>query len=86
MAKLFALALILMPEPGWVGKSRIQPAAKLFHEKIAAAPADDGRFRLVAEFAPTIAALGLWLQADGDDTGSSFTVVIEGLSIRGAED
>lgn len=76
----------LMPEPGWVGKSRINPAAKLFHEKIVAAPGEDGRFHLVAEFDPPIAALGLWLQADGDDTGSSFTVVIDGLSIKGAED
>lgn len=75
-----------MPEPGWVGKLRINLAAKLFHEKIVAAPADDGRFHLVAEFDPPIAAFGLWLQADGDDTDSSFTVVIDGLSITGSED
>lgn len=74
-------SLLLMPESTLVGKTRINPGAKMFHERIVAAPEEDGTFRMMAEFDPPVDAIGLWLQADGDDTDSSFAVVVEELSI-----
>lgn len=74
-------SLLLMPESTLIGKTRINPGAKMFHERIVAAPVEDGTFRMIAEFDRPVDAMGLWLQADGDDTDSSFSVNVEELSI-----
>jgi len=63
-----------------IGWSRTHPRSDLLFEEVIAAPGDDGRFDFTARTsgAPVLA---LWLSADGDDTGSSFTVRIERLDL-----
>lgn len=63
-----------------IGWTRRHPLSDLVLEEIVAAPGEDGRFEVDARFAP-ITVLGVWLAADGDDTGSRFHVRLEGLSL-----
>lgn len=73
---------LLMPNSSLIGKSRVNPIADIFIEQIHAAPNADGSFVLKVSFpdAP-LSVAGLWLVADGDDTGSTFNVTITEISI-----
>jgi len=63
-----------------IGWSRRHPLSELLSEEVVAAPNGDGRFDFIVETAP-LEALGIWLAADGDDTGSTFEVALEHLSL-----
>lgn len=73
--------LILAPHAEWVGKARQNPGMKQVHERITAAPEKDGSFTMTVIFDNPIDALGIWLMADGDDTGSSFKVTVTAIEI-----
>lgn len=66
-----------------VGWTRRHPLSDLILEEVVAAPEADGRFNLDFTIDP-ITALGVWLAADGDDTGSSFRVHLEELTLVSA--
>jgi len=76
---------LLVPHAEWVGESKRNPRVDLFHDRMAAAPDEDGAFRMVLELEDAPAVRGLWLQADGDDTGSSFRVRVDEIEIEAAE-
>jgi hypothetical protein len=63
-----------------VGWSRTHPLSDLLHETVVAAPEADGSFTVVAR-SPDTPVLALWLSADGDDTGSRFTVRIDAIEL-----
>lgn len=62
-----------------IGQKRTNPNASIFEETIEATPDSEGKFRIAVEFPESIASPGLWILADGDDSGSSFQVRIESL-------
>jgi len=62
----------LAPEAGWIGRTRTNPNASLFEETVQAAPDENGNFKILVEFDSSVQSPGLWLLADGDDSGSSF--------------
>ena len=66
----------------WVGKERVNPANSLFYEKIISTPGDDGSFQIVAKFEKPLDVVGLWILADGDDTGSRFEVRVESIKMK----
>ena len=69
----------LTPNANRVGHSQTNPNASIFKETIQASPESDGTFQIVVEFSDPISSPGLWLLADGDDSGSSFEVRIESI-------
>lgn len=75
------LCFNLTPNESMVGRTRTNPNASIFEEKIQATPDSDGNFEIIAEFSQPISSPGIWLLADGDDSGSSFEVQIESISL-----
>lgn len=71
----------LLPRRDWLGKVRTNPNVSLFREEVVATPNEDGSFLLRGEVAPPVEAHGIWILADGDDTGSEFTVFIEKIEV-----
>lgn len=72
---------LLAPHSSWVGETRTNPKAALFEEFVAGAPGADGAFRIEWRWNEPAEIVGLWLQADGDDTGSDFNLTIESVTI-----
>ncbi|MEM6916454.1 MAG: hypothetical protein AAF491_07805 [Verrucomicrobiota bacterium] len=72
----------LMPEKKWIGQTRTNPNADIFLETVAASPSEDGAFEIEVQLDSPIESLGIWLLADGDDSGASFTVEIHSLELN----
>ena len=71
----------LLPRKDWLGKKRTNPHVSLFEEEIVATPNEDGSFLLLGELDAPVEAHGIWILADGDDTGSEFTILIEKIEV-----
>lgn len=76
---------LLVPHADWVGASRVRPDAALFREFVAGVPDAEGRFRIEMDFASPLIMAGLWLLADGDDTGARFTVWIDRIRVAAVD-
>lgn len=63
-----------------IGWARTHPLSDLLVEEVVAAPDADGRFSFTAH-PGDVPILAVWLSADGDDTGSTFTVRIDRLEL-----
>lgn len=72
---------LLVPHAAWIGKQRPNPHMKQLVDHIAATPGADGRFTMRVDLPETLELVGLWLMADGDDSGSTFTVVVDSLEL-----
>jgi hypothetical protein len=70
-------------DPSQIGWRRRHPASDLLVEQVVTAPDAEGRFSLSVEV-EAVTALGVWLSADGDDTGSRFDVRLEELRLEPA--
>jgi hypothetical protein len=68
-----------------VGRSRTHPANDLLHERVVSAPDAGGRFAIDAVVSGGAPVLALWLASDGDDSGSSYEVVVQQIELH-AED
>lgn len=64
------------------GTRRLHPKSRYVTEEVALAVKEPGPFTLKHVYPEPRPSLGLWLQADGDDTGSAFTVVLNGLALE----
>lgn len=64
-----------------VGTSRIHPLSDLMNEEHVTWIDGAGSFRITKDFATPMRTLGLWLSADGDNTGSSFDLHIDSIEI-----
>jgi len=64
-----------------VGTSRIHPLSDLMKEERVTWVDGAGSFRITRDFAAPMRTLGLWLSADGDNTGSSFDLHIDSIEI-----
>jgi hypothetical protein len=64
-----------------VGTARRHPKSKHLQEEVARQLASAGPFSFEKTFDPDIRSLGLWVQADGDDTDSSFEVRLRSITV-----
>lgn len=64
-----------------VGSTRTHPLSELLAESRILHLQSPGRFEIKYEFPATVEALGLWISADGDDTGSIFDLHIERITL-----
>ncbi len=72
-------------DPRQIGQQRWHPLSALLHETVIEVPRADGTFALEVPFEPPIETMALWIAVDGDDTGSSFTLVIEAIELETPE-
>jgi len=68
-------------EPAHLGRERQHPLSELILEKVVALPRADGRFDFTHTFEQPIDAIAVWLSADGDDTGSRYTLLVESIEL-----
>ena len=64
-----------------VGQTRTHPMHELLEEHIVTAPAPDGTFVIDEPSVPPAVTLGVWLAADGDDTGSCYTLSLDRIEL-----
>ena len=64
-----------------LGSRRTHPLNDLLYETRIAYLESPGEFEMVYEFEEPVVVLGLWISADGDDTGSSFDLSIERITL-----
>lgn len=68
--------------PQQVGKTRKHPASDLFQEKFFAAVKHSGPFAYDYQFEKPLEAIAIWLSIDGDDTKSTFNVLVSSLELK----
>jgi hypothetical protein len=68
-------------DPDQIGQYRVHPDSDLFEEEVVAVPQADGTFELDVSLMPPMEAVAIWLSADGDDSGSVFTVLVEHITL-----
>lgn len=68
-------------EKAHLGRTRVHPLSDLLLEKIVALPAADGRFDFTHVLERPLQAIAVWLSADGDDTKSRYTLLIEAIEL-----
>ncbi len=64
-----------------VGSTRTHPLSELLTESRILDLQSPGSFEMKYEFPIPVEALGLWISADGDDTGSDFDLHIERITL-----
>jgi len=72
---------LMVPHAAWIGKHRANPNMKQLVDHIVATPGADGRFTMRVDPPETLELVGLWLMADGDDSGSTFTVTLDSIKL-----
>lgn len=65
-----------------VGRRRQHPSSDLLEEQVVAALPADGRLDFTHTLERPLDTIALWLSSDGDDTASSFTVLVEEIELR----
>ena len=65
-----------------IGKRRQHPPSDLIFEEVVVALRPDGRFDFAHALERPLHTVAVWLSADGDDTGSRFTVLVEEIELR----
>jgi len=64
------------------GASRTHPLSDLLYETRVLYLDKPGRFVMTHKFPEPVESLGLWVSADGDDTGSNFDLRLERITLR----
>ena len=64
------------------GTLRKHPKSQLIEERVVLSPKKSGPFQIYHPFENPLVAQAIWIQSDGDDTHSRFTVEIESLSLE----
>jgi len=72
-------------DPQQIGKRRRHPLSDLLDEEIVAAPMRHGAFTISTSFETPLNTIALWIGADGDDTASSFAVVLVNVELEGTD-
>ncbi len=65
-----------------LGSRRIHPLNDLLYETRITYLESPGEFEMVYQFEEPVVVLGLWISSDGDDTGSSFDLYIERITLN----
>lgn len=69
-------------DPKQVGQTRTHPLSDLMEETVVTVPDADGRFTFTKRFAQPMNVLAVWIACDGDDTKSSFAVVLSKVELE----
>jgi hypothetical protein len=69
-------------QPDMIGSRRAHPLSEMLEERRVRHLDGPSAFTLSARFDKPIETLGLWVAADGDDTGSSFDLYIERVTLH----
>jgi hypothetical protein len=64
-------------DPKKIGHSRTHPLSPLLQETVVAAPDARGHFAFISHFTTPATVLAVWIASDGDDTKSSFAVILD---------
>jgi hypothetical protein len=67
--------------PQQVGQERIHPLSNLLHENFITRASRDGAFEIQYTFREPLNASAIWVNVDGDDTGSAYEVNLSYLEI-----
>ena len=67
--------------PDQIGQRRVHPDSDLFEEEVVDVLRADGTFELDVPLVPTVEAVAVWLSSDGDDSGSTFTVLVDRITL-----
>jgi hypothetical protein len=65
-----------------LGSRRTHPLNDLLYETRVTYLESPGEFEMVYQFEEPVVVLGLWISSDGDDTGSSFDLTIERITLN----
>ncbi len=65
-----------------LGSRRTHPLNDLLYETRIAYLESPGEFEMLYQFEKPVVVLGIWISADGDDTGSSFDLSIEQITLN----
>ena len=65
-----------------VGTVRLHPKSHLIEEKVVLRQETAGHFEFKHRFLPAISASAIWIQADGDDTQSQYTLTLTEIAIE----
>ena len=65
-----------------LGSSRTHPLNDLLHETRITHLEGPGEFEMTHRFEAPVETLGLWISSDGDNTGSSFDLYIERITLH----
>jgi len=68
-------------EPRQIGATRQHPLSELMEETVVAVPDASGQFSFAKKFSNPIKTLAVWISSDGDDTKSSFAVMLTKIEI-----
>jgi len=69
-------------DPKQVAQTRTHPSNDLMRETIVAVPGPDGHFAVTNRFAHPLKVLAVWIACDGDDTKSSFRVILDRVELQ----
>lgn len=64
-----------------LGSQRVHPLNDLLYETRITYLDKPGAFEMAYQFEQPVVLLGLWISADGDDTGSSFELTIDNITV-----
>ncbi len=65
-----------------LGSRRTHPLDDLLYETRVTYLESPGEFEMVYQFEEPVVVLGLWISSDGDDTGSSFDLTIDRITLN----
>ncbi len=65
-----------------IGQSRVHPLHELMYETIVAIPHPDGTFAIDTRLDASIEVVGIWIAADGDESESTFTLLLEEVTLE----
>ncbi|MBU6402152.1 MAG: hypothetical protein KGS61_17675 [Verrucomicrobia bacterium] len=69
-------------DPARIGKEHDSASSPLFRERVVAVPDADGRFAFSVRLRHPTPTIGIWIGSDGDDSHSSFTVLLEKVELN----
>lgn len=67
--------------PQQIGQSRQHPASDLIVERVVSVPDADGRITMTVDLERPMQTSAIWISADGDDTGSRYTLTLDRLDL-----
>lgn len=72
-------------EGATLNRQRRHPLHELLRETVVAVPCSDGTFSFTVALNTPVEVLGIWIGTDGDDTRSTFTLLLTSLTLDGVE-
>ena len=64
-----------------IGRTLQSPWTGLFHQTVVAVPDDRGQFTFRVPLAPPATVLAIWIASDGNETHSTFDVLVQSLEL-----